>query len=102
MLESNHDENMLKCSKYPYYLKKRILSNHGHLSNVSAAEAVIKLYGENVRGILLSHLSQENNFDELAYSTVSDTLLENGLIVGKDISLGVCKKFEFTGFYSVK
>ncbi len=102
MLESNHDENMLKCSKYPYHLKQRILSNHGHLSNVSAGEAVIKLYAENVRGILLSHLSQENNFDELAFSTVRDTLLENGLIVGKDISLGVSKKFDFTGFYSVK
>ncbi len=102
LLESNHDERMLECSKYPYYLKRRILSTSGHLSNIDAAVAVHKLACENVRGILLSHLSQENNFDELAYSTVRDHLLECGIIPGRDISLGISKKFEFTGFYAVK
>ncbi len=102
MLESNHDETMLKQSSYPYNLKKRILSTHGHLCNDAAAVAAYKLACAGVRGVLLAHLSNENNDEALAFSTVKEHLLQNGLIVGRDISLGVCKKFDVTGFYGVK
>lgn len=74
-LESNHDENMLMVGKYPYYLKQRILGNHGHLSNDTAAELLCRLYHAGLQHVLLAHLSKENNYPELAYETVKAELL---------------------------
>ncbi|MBE6611508.1 MAG: MBL fold metallo-hydrolase [Ruminococcaceae bacterium] len=67
ILESNHDENMLLCGPYPYELKRRILSNRGHLSNEAAAALVSRLAASGTKRILLAHLSEENNLPELAY-----------------------------------
>ncbi len=67
ILESNHDENMLLCGPYPYELKRRILSNQGHLSNEAAAAFVSRLVLSGTKRILLAHLSEENNLPELAY-----------------------------------
>lgn len=87
LIESNHDVEMLKVGKYPWYLKKRILSEHGHLSNDDAGRLLAEvLCGKNER-ILLGHLSKENNFPELAYQTVANILTEKGINVTKDISL---------------
>ena len=66
ILESNHDENMLLCGAYPYQLKRRILSDHGHLSNESAAAFAHRLALSGTKRILLAHLSPENNIPELA------------------------------------
>ncbi|MGN0505789.1 MAG: MBL fold metallo-hydrolase, partial [Lachnospiraceae bacterium] len=74
-LEANHDVNMLMVGTYPYYLKQRILGEHGHLSNDAAAELICKLYHKNLQHILLAHLSKENNYPELAYETVRAELL---------------------------
>lgn len=87
LIESNHDIEMLKVGNYPWHLKKRILSEHGHLSNDDAGRLLAEiLCGEN-ECILLGHLSKENNFPELAYQTVSNILTEKGINVTKDISL---------------
>jgi len=87
LIESNHDVEMLKVGKYPWYLKKRILSEKGHLSNEDAGKLLAEvLYGKN-ECILLGHLSKENNFPELAYQTVANILTEKGLDVVKDINL---------------
>lgn len=74
-LESNHDVNMLMVGSYPYYLKQRILGEHGHLSNDTAAELLCKLYHRNLQHVVLAHLSKENNYPELAYETVKSELL---------------------------
>lgn len=74
-LESNHDENMLMVGSYPYYLKQRILGEHGHLSNDTAAELLCRLYHENLQHVVLAHLSKENNYPELAYETVRAELI---------------------------
>lgn len=89
MIESNHDVDMLNAGKYPYVLKKRILSKKGHISNVSAAEAIIRAfsYSSKLGHVVLGHLSQDNNTPELAYETVKSILEENDLLVGRDISL---------------
>jgi len=63
--ESNHDVEMLNSGRYPEKLKRRILSDHGHLSNEQAAEALSKIVNENTE-IVLSHLSQENNRPDIA------------------------------------
>ncbi|MDO4803290.1 MAG: MBL fold metallo-hydrolase [Lachnospiraceae bacterium] len=70
LLESNHDVHMLQVGRYPYYLKMRILSEHGHLSNETSGQLLGKLLHDGVRHVFLGHLSQENNYEELAYQTV--------------------------------
>lgn len=70
LLESNHDVNMLQVGRYPYYLKRRILGNRGHLSNESAGRLLCRLLHDNLKKILLGHLSQENNYEALAFETV--------------------------------
>ncbi|MBS6645162.1 MAG: MBL fold metallo-hydrolase [Clostridiaceae bacterium] len=70
LLESNHDVNMLQTGPYPYYLKRRILSDHGHLSNENAGRLLNYILHDNIKKILLGHLSKENNYEELAYETV--------------------------------
>jgi len=64
-LETNYDEEMLENGKYPVYLKKRIRSEVGHLSNHQALELFTSHRAETMSHILLSHLSQDNNDPEL-------------------------------------
>lgn len=80
-LEANHDVEMLKSGSYPYPLKKRILSEHGHLSNAQTSEALEKLdlHGTHV---ILTHLSQENNRPDLAKQAISTYLLNRGMKYG--------------------
>ena len=66
VIESNHNEEMLRYGPYPVYLKKRILSDHGHLSNEAASAAVAWLAERGTRHFLLAHLSRENNRPEIA------------------------------------
>ena len=101
LLESNHDPDLLRQNpRYPLYLKQRILSNHGHLSNADSAEALLKLYETGVRQVLLGHLSSENNTPELALSTAVERLRKAGVAVNEEIGLGIAwrdrvsKKFE--------
>ena len=90
-LESNHDEKLLiKNPKYSAHLKKRILSNNGHLSNVASAQAICSLVKKGVKQVVLAHLSEENNTPELAYSTVKAVLLKNGIIEGEHVCVDVC------------
>ena len=70
MIEANHDVNMLMVGRYPYYLKQRILGDRGHLSNDSSADLISKLVNPRLQGVLLAHLSKENNYAELAFETV--------------------------------
>lgn len=74
ILESNHDIDMLNNSKYPFELRKRILSDKGHLSNYDSAKYLSKFIGNKTKYILLAHLSEENNTKELAYNTLNERL----------------------------
>ena len=69
-LEANHDVNMLMVGAYPYYLKQRILGDHGHLSNDLSASLIGELLHDKLKTVILAHLSKENNYEELAYETV--------------------------------
>ena len=70
LLESNHDVHMLQAGRYPYYLKRRIMSDKGHLSNESAGQLLSLLLHDGIRQVCLGHLSRENNYEALAYETV--------------------------------
>lgn len=79
LLESNHDVEMLKSGPYPYSLKKRILSDRGHLSNENAGKMCRILVERGTKDIILGHLSQHNNHPALAYITVKSVLEEGGI-----------------------
>lgn len=76
IIESNHDIEMLMHGKYPAWLKKRVLSDKGHLSNKASAFYLSKLIGTNTKYVVLAHLSQENNTEDIAIKTLKDTLDE--------------------------
>ena len=101
LLEANHDIDMLKSSSYPYVLKQRILGKKGHLSNSGAAQACLELVNSNIRGIILGHLSRENNSEQLAYSTVLEHLSEHGVAVGQDLALSIAFRNKLSGNYFV-
>lgn len=67
-LETNYDEDMLWQGKYPDYLKKRVASDIGHLSNKQTFDLLKKHAGPKLQSVLLSHLSAENNTPETAYA----------------------------------
>ncbi len=89
LLESNHDPNMLQYGSYPYFLKERICSEKGHLSNKDCAEAAWEFVKSGTSQIVLGHLSRENNTPTLALETTSNVLNEHGAVKGKDYNLHV-------------
>ncbi|MBE5732184.1 MAG: MBL fold metallo-hydrolase [Clostridiales bacterium] len=103
VLESNHDEDMLRNStKYSAFLKQRILSDRGHLSNATASDCAVKLAMSGVRQFILAHLSQENNIPELAFATVRDKLSQHGYIEGKDVCIEVALQERMSGLFEIK
>lgn len=81
VLESNHDVEWLLSGPYPYYLKERILSRWGHLSNEAAAAFAVDMARHGTREIVLAHLSRENNTPQRALDTVQRALTAAGLHV---------------------
>ncbi|SKA88924.1 Phosphoribosyl 1,2-cyclic phosphodiesterase [Clostridium sp. USBA 49] len=92
LIESNHDVEMLKFGPYPYTLKRRILSNIGHLSNEDCAKAIVDIIGQKRKRVILGHLSKTNNYPELAYQTVVSFLKQMNVELNKDIGLTVAKR----------
>jgi len=94
VVEANHDVDMLKTGPYPYVLKKRILSDKGHLSNEKCAWLATQLAIWGTKRILLGHLSEKNNTPKKAYECVKESLEANGFKIGNDIILKVAPKDE--------
>ena len=108
VLESNHDESMLRIGRYPWFLKQRILSKEGHLSNEAAAEAVLRVLMEESLGgdikyrkLLLAHLSKENNFPEMAMATMGNILESKGFACGRDISVEALSRTEASKLFVI-
>jgi len=70
VIESNHDEEMVRNGPYPYYLKQRILGPEGHLSNEDCGRALSTSIGDDIHAVVLAHISENNNTPELAERTV--------------------------------
>ncbi|MBD9099070.1 MBL fold metallo-hydrolase [bacterium] len=91
-IESNHDEQMLLTGPYPHYLKQRILSDKGHLSNGATASYLEKFIGSNTKYIILAHISETNNTKELALETtkeaLANTIYSPKIIVASQEELG--------------
>ncbi|HBP25241.1 MAG TPA: ribonuclease Z [Oribacterium sp.] len=74
VVEANHDVRMLSTGPYPMTLKRRILSDHGHLSNESSGHLIDRILNSRVKHVFLGHLSKENNLPELALKTVQQEI----------------------------
>ena len=76
IIESNHDEIMLMDGPYPRFLKERVISDKGHLSNKTTATYLKKIIGPNTKNIILAHLSEKNNTEEKALEAMQDQGLD--------------------------
>lgn len=92
-IEANYDHAMLLGGTYPAMLKKRISGRYGHLSNDDCAAAVCRLLETGTERFVLSHISKDNNYPELAQLTVVSKLEEVGARPGQDFSIGVARRF---------
>jgi len=108
VLESNHDESMLRVGPYPWFLKQRILSDKGHLSNDAAAEGLVKILKlsemqnrEKDRIVLLAHLSKENNFPEMALATMENILERDGFSIGAKLKVETLSRDEQSKMYII-
>ena len=88
IIESNHDEVMLMDGPYPRFLKERVISDQGHLSNKTTSKYLKKIVGENTKNIILAHLSETNNTEELALEAAKKEL------EGKKINIIAAKQHE--------
>lgn len=103
LLEANHDEDLLLNNpRYPESLKRRILSNKGHLSNLTSAQMLYRLYESGVRQALLGHLSEDNNTPELAMRTATEALELQGVRVGNDVQLEMAWRDRRSGFFTLE
>ncbi len=101
MLESNHDIEMLDNGNYPYYLKKRIRSDHGHLCNEMAGKTLAELAYNGAKRFVIGHLSRENNSPDIAFETVASLISGNGFSVGESIELYVARRDETSKVFEV-
>lgn len=95
LLEANHDVHMLQVGKYPYPLKCRILGDRGHLSNELSGQLLCKLLHDNLKSVILGHLSAENNLAELAYETVRlEILMDDSVYKPDDFQIRIAPRHE--------
>ena len=99
IIESNYDEEMLEMGPYPDYLKKRIASNIGHLSNQVTSKFLAEHIDAHLKFIWLCHLSKDNNHPDLAYKTTELALRDKGVHVGKDVQLFALRRNVPTKLY---
>ena len=95
LIESNHDEVMLMDGPYPRILKERVISDQGHLSNTTTAKYLKKIVGPNTKTIILAHISEKNNTEELALECTK-TMLNND-----NINVLIAKQYEESSMIEV-
>ena len=103
LLESNHDPDLLRQN--PHYnaaLKKRILGDHGHLSNEACAQALLRLVSAGTGHIILGHLSGENNTPALARETSARALQREGILPGEDVALQIALRDQVGAVYTLR
>ncbi len=79
LIESNHDEKMLMDGPYPRFLKERVISDTGHLSNATTSKYLKKIVGPKTKYVILAHLSEKNNTEELALQATQEQLEDTSI-----------------------
>ena len=72
---------MLMDGPYPRFLKERVISDKGHLSNTTTAKYLKKIVGNNTKNIILAHLSEKNNTEEKALEAIHNESLDDNIII---------------------
>ena len=88
IIESNHDEVMLMDGPYPRFLKERVISDKGHLSNRTTAKYLKKIIGSNTKNVLLAHLSENNNTEDLALQAMHEEGLD------EQVNIMIARQYE--------
>ena len=88
LIESNHDEVMLMDGPYPRFLKERVISDKGHLSNTTTSKYLKQIIGDNTKTIILAHLSEKNNTEEKALEAIHNEGLD------KNIKIHIARQYE--------
>ncbi len=102
LAEANHDVRMLQLGPYTYQLKRRILSDVGHLSNENCGKFVSRLLNDDIKGIMLGHLSDKNNLPELAYEAVKvEITFSDNKYEGNDFPIYVAKRNEISNIITI-
>ncbi|MEG0829371.1 MAG: MBL fold metallo-hydrolase [Anaerovoracaceae bacterium] len=103
VLEANHEVEVLQMGNYPYSLKRRILGDNGHLSNVTAGDCICRLTEarDKVRRVLLGHLSNQNNAPDLAAMTIKNILHESDVFLGDKLKMDVMDRDSLSEVYEV-
>ena len=92
VIEANHDTDMLKRGSYPPDLKRRILSDTGHLSNGDCGKIACRMAENGLTALMLAHLSEENNEPDRALDTVRAHLCG----VRSDVKIVAASRYEIT------
>jgi phosphoribosyl 1,2-cyclic phosphodiesterase len=95
LIESNHDEIMLMDGPYPRFLKERVISDKGHLSNTTTSKYLSKIVGNKTKYIILAHISEKNNTEELAYQCTKEELNND------KVEILIAKQYEESAFIEV-
>lgn len=83
IIESNHDVELLRNGKYPFFLQQRILNDEGHLSNKDCCRYLSKIIGNNTSCVVLAHLSEQNNTEQKVQEEIDNMLLKNNIHLDK-------------------
>ena len=87
VLEANYDPHMLRYGPYQPFLKQRVASNEGHLSNEMAAQALLMMKRPDFMQIILAHRSENNNNTVLVTQTIGKMLVDGGVKIGPEMKL---------------
>lgn len=94
LMEANHDIRMLEAGPYPYNLKMRIMGDMGHLSNESSGQLLSDILNDDMQHVFLGHLSEENNYEELALKTVNmEVTLSDNEYKGSDFPIEIASRY---------
>jgi phosphoribosyl 1,2-cyclic phosphodiesterase len=92
VIESNYDEQMLENGRYPYFLKARIRSDHGHLGNQQTADFLADNINDNINHICFAHLSRNNNTPEMVLHTLEKTFSEKGITLNGRLRISILNR----------
>ena len=95
IIESNHDEEMLMDGPYPRFLKERVISDQGRLSNRTTAKYLKKIIGNSTKNVVLAHLSEKNNTEEKALEAMEDEGID------KKVTITIARQYEETDMIEV-
>ena len=94
LLEANHDIEMLMETQRPQYVKSRIYSDMGHLNNEDCADVLLDVLSKKTKAVILGHISQEANTEEMAYETIMNEIESKKDALNPELVVTVAKQYE--------